>query len=595
MIVSSYNVRGLGGVVKRKRIRDLIRNNKIDFLAIQETKLEVISENLCYGLWGSCDCDWVFLPSEGRSGGILSIWSKPNNSLIFSFMGDGFVGVCLEWGVLKTIFFVVNVYSKCDINSKRVLWNNLITCKRGLGGGRWCVVGDFNAVSSLEERVGVNVMEARVVTTEIIEFRKFVEELELLDLPILGRKFTWYQASGRAMSRIDRILISDEWSHKWGSVTLWSLPREVSDHCPIILKYSHEDWGPRPFRFNNFWLENSKLVEIVESFWTSNNVEGWMGFALKEKLKGQKIILKAWHKEEYGGMEARIVDVVEDIKDLDVRGELVGLSTQEVEGRKEKFATLWRLLRSKEALMFQRSRSKWLKEGDANTKFFHNSVKMRTKLNTITAIKVEGEWLESPRRVREAVSSYFLNHVSSPSRNRPKLDGVTFPRLSEEENENLIAPFTLEEIEEVVSSSDGNKSPGPDGFNFAFVKKFWDLLKGDVRTMFDQFHGNSCLPKSFLSYFVTLIPKVCSPNSISDFRPISLLGCLYKIIAKVLTSRLARVMDTVISSTQSAFIKGRNLVDGVLVVNEVVDWVKKSKKECIIFKVDFEKAYDSVD
>ncbi|KAK2383073.1 hypothetical protein QL285_070563 [Trifolium repens] len=225
--------------------------------------------------------------------------------------------------------------------------------------------------------------------------------------------------------------------------------------------------------------------------------------------------------------------------------------------------------------MFQRSRSKWLKEGDANSKFFHNSVKMRTKLNTITAIKVEGEWLESPSSVKEAVSSYFLNHVSSPSKNRPKLDGVTFPRLSVEENENLIAPFTLEEIEEVVRSSDGNKSPGPDGFNFAFVKKFWDLLKGDVRTMFDQFHGNASLPKSFLSYFVTLIPKVCSPNSISDFRPISLLGCLYKIIAKVLTSRLARVMDTVISSTQSAFIKGRNLVDGVLVVNEVVDWVKK--------------------
>jgi exonuclease III len=120
MIVSSYNVRGLGDVVKRKRIRDLIRNNKIDFLAIQETKLEVISENLCYGLWGSCDCDWVFLPSEGRSGGILSIWSKPNNSLIFSFMGDGFVGVCLEWGLLKTICFVVNVYSKCDIHSKRL-------------------------------------------------------------------------------------------------------------------------------------------------------------------------------------------------------------------------------------------------------------------------------------------------------------------------------------------------------------------------------------------------------------------------------------------------------------------------------------------
>jgi hypothetical protein len=104
---------------------------------------------------------------------------------------------------------------------------------------------------------------------------------------------------------------------------------------------------------------------------------------------------------------------------------------------------------------------------------------------------------------------------------------------------------------------------GPDGFNFAFLKRFWELLKGDIRVMFNQFHGNSCLPKSLLSYFVTLIPKVSSPTLLSEFRLISLLGCLYKIIAKVLAKRLAKVMDMVISSHQTAFIKGRNLVDGV--------------------------------
>jgi hypothetical protein len=72
------------------------------------------------------------------------------------------------------------------------------------------VVGDFNAVRSVEERVGVNIADPRGVSTEIIEFRNFVEELELVDLPILGRKFTWYHESGRAMSRLDRILISDD-------------------------------------------------------------------------------------------------------------------------------------------------------------------------------------------------------------------------------------------------------------------------------------------------------------------------------------------------------------------------------------------------
>jgi hypothetical protein len=91
MIVLSFNVRGLGGVVKHKRIRELVREQHVDFLAIQETKLEVTTDKLCYYLWGDQDCDWAFLPSIGNSGGILSIWRKSVLKLIHSFV---FVGVC---------------------------------------------------------------------------------------------------------------------------------------------------------------------------------------------------------------------------------------------------------------------------------------------------------------------------------------------------------------------------------------------------------------------------------------------------------------------------------------------------------------------
>jgi hypothetical protein len=175
------------------------------------------------------------------------------------------------------------------------------------------------------------------------------------------------------------------------------------------------------------------------------------------------------------------------------------------------------------------------------------------------------------------------------------LDGVVFPVISEGENVMLTAPFCWEEIEGVVMNSDGNKSPGPDEFNFAFLKKFWYLLKGEVRILFDQFFSNANLPKGLLSYFITLIPKVACPSSLGEFRPISLLGCIYKLIAKVLAARLAKVMDSVVASTQSAFVKGRNLVDGVMVVNEVIDFAKKSGRACFVLKVDFEKAYDSVD
>jgi hypothetical protein len=80
-------------------IRDLEIKEKVDFLAIQETKLEMVTDSLCYFLWGGEDCSWAFLPSEGSSGGILSIWRKSSSSLIFTFSGEGFVGVCLNWGV----------------------------------------------------------------------------------------------------------------------------------------------------------------------------------------------------------------------------------------------------------------------------------------------------------------------------------------------------------------------------------------------------------------------------------------------------------------------------------------------------------------
>jgi hypothetical protein len=122
----------------------------------------------------------------------------------------------------------------------------------------------------MEERVGNYAEDGRVTTLEVLEFGNFVEELELVDLPLLGRKFTWYHASGRSMSRIDRALISDEWAQRWGNVALWAMPRDVSDHCPLILKYCHDDWGPKPFRFNNFWF-SKRLLNLL------GVVKGWRG------------------------------------------------------------------------------------------------------------------------------------------------------------------------------------------------------------------------------------------------------------------------------------------------------------------------------
>ncbi|GAU16627.1 hypothetical protein TSUD_325750 [Trifolium subterraneum] len=110
-----------------------------------------------------------------------------------------------------------------------------------------------------------------------------------------------------------------------------------------------------------------------------------------------------------------------------------------------------------------------------------------------------------------------------------------------------------------------------------------------------EFHRNGKLTKGLNSTFIALIPKIDSPQRLNDFRPISLVGCLYKILAKVLANRLRLVIGSVISESQTAFVKDRQILDGILIANEVVDEARKAKKELMLFKVDFEKAYDSVD
>ncbi|GAU32090.1 hypothetical protein TSUD_152950 [Trifolium subterraneum] len=534
-------------------------------MALQESKLGVVNNKLCEQLWGGDDVGWMSSPAIGRSGCVITMWDNKKGKLISSFQGQGYLGVVLQWGANEEICVVVNVYAPCVLNAKKVLWVDLLVARRFYAAEHFCILGDFNSVRGVEERKGVSGGVEISEDTRI--FNVFLDNIGLVDLPLMGRKFTWVRPNGRCMNRLDRVLVSDKWWEDCGAVSLWGLRRDVSDHCPIIVRYNGFDWGPKPFRFNNHWLNNKDFSKVVEGEWASFQVNGWMGF---------------------------IDALTEDIKDLDLKDEREGLSENELLLRKDKFSQLWLLMKSKDSLEFQKSRSRWLKERDANTGFFHVCVKSRKRSNAIVALRKGSVWLSKPDEIRKEVVSYFKQHFEEVPWERPRLDGIKFKQLRESEAFGLEEIFREAEVVEVIDLSDGNKSPGPDGFNFAFYKKFWGVLKVEIMRFFQEFHLSTKLPSCFSSFFIALIPKVLSPHQVSEFRPISLLGSLYKLLSKVLASRLGTVMDNIISKSQSAFIKGRFLVDGVVVINEVVDLAKRAKEECVIFKVDFEKAYDSV-
>ncbi|XP_058784867.1 uncharacterized protein LOC131659732 [Vicia villosa] len=196
--------------------------------------------------------------------------------------------------------------------------------------------------------------------------------------------------------------------------------------------------------------------------------------------------------------------------------------------------------------------------------------------------------MEIPIEVKEAVKVNFEDKVIESNLVRSSLDGLDFISLSLEDSISLEAPFSEEEIKEAVWSCDFI------GMSLLFIKRYWYFNGKDIVACFRDFHVGAVLSKSITSYFLSLISKVSNPLGLDDNRPICLVGSIYKIISKLLASRIKKVLSSVISNCKSDFVSGRQMIDSVLVVNEIVDYASKEGKECLMFKGDFEKVYDKV-
>ncbi|GKV21933.1 hypothetical protein SLEP1_g31856 [Rubroshorea leprosula] len=555
---------------------------------VEETKLEKIDRYMCSRIWGSVEFDWCFKPSNGMSGGLLCVWDAKVFKKREILEGNNFIGVYGVWGKEETPVYILNIYSPCTLAGKRGLWEEL-QCLIKNRRGRWCLGGDFNATRSTGERQG-----SREMTTEMREFNCFIHEAELIDLPLVGRKFTWYNSNGLQMSRIDRFLLSNEWVLKWKDVKQMGLRRTVSDHCPILLKNEKVDWGPKPFKFFNAWIDQPGCIGTIRKAWKSCEVNGGYGFRLKERLKFTKKALKVWSGSSMTTIEKNIMEAEVEIEELDKKGENSLLTHSDIERRRGCFIDLWNNLKIKESMWQQKSRKMWLKEGDANTKFFHRSVNGRRRRNEICSILVNGKQLTGVTEIKEGVAEYFKNIFTEEVWQRPKLDGIGFKQISQADNELLVAPFSEEEVRKVIWECDSSKAPGPDGFNFGFLKSMWEDIKTEVIGFVKEFQEQGRLERGSNASFIVLIPKTENPQRIEEYRTISLIGVMYKVIAKLLASRLCKVLHKIIGEQQMAFIKGRQLVDGVVIANEVIDEAKRRRKKSFMFKVDFEKAYDKV-
>ena len=248
----------------------------------------------------------------------------------------------------------------------------------------------------------------------------------------------------------------------------------------------------------------------------------------------------------------------------------------------------------------QKARAKWIKLGDANNKYFSSVIKERNNKKSIRSLmSLDGRMLHEPQEIQNEFVLFYRSLMGTAADRLPAINTQVMKRgpiLSRQHRIQLCATITYQEIVEALKFIGSDKAPGIDGYNALFFKHTWKIIEHDVIDVVKSFFNTGNLFKSFNCTLVSLIPKVQSPKSVKEFRPIACCTVMYKIISKVITQRMHEVIHTIISDSQAGFIPGRKIGDNIILAHELVKaYTRKNVSPMSMLKIDLQKAYDSVE
>nr|GEW54986.1 RNA-directed DNA polymerase, eukaryota [Tanacetum cinerariifolium] len=450
---------------------ELTIKNKLNFIAIQETKMDRVSHMDVKFMWGNSNYDFVCSDSLGNYGGILCIWEATVFKKDYVTISDSFVSIYGTWLSSNAKILFVAIYAPQHAAYKWVLWDYLLILL-GRWNGEAILMGDFNEVRSRDERRGpwFNPSSARV-------FDHFISSSGLVDVKMEGYAFTWSHPSATKMSKLDRFLVSDGFD------------------------------------------------EMVEQTWRSFSYSDRNEMIrFKKKLQELKSIIRHWIKEKRaqlsGSKRHELKHQHHDIKVMEVMDSL------------------------------QKSKVRWAIEGDENSKFFHGIINKKRSQLAIHGEFVDGIWHNDPRSVKEAFHNHYEARFKKHTTSGLKLNFIFPKRLLQDQVVDL-------------------------------ERKYWEFVGPDFCEAVEHFFVNGSFSNGCNSSFIALIPKVMDAKFVYDYRPISLIGSVYKVVTKYMANRLALVIADIVSDTHSAFVAERQILDGPFILNEVLHWCKRKNKKAM--------------
>ena len=599
--VASINIAGIQAPDKIQVLLNHIRNQSLDVVGLQEVFFHKLP---------SPDPQYDFVSNIGpkkRGSGILIKRGIPYNRV--SLDPDGRL-ISMDIGS----FTFITVYApsgKGEREMRNEFFRQTIPAYGVSSQLPLVIVGDFNCIEHTNDRTSTVVTcRAKIVNRFLTEM---VAGLELVDVWLKLRPnepgHTFFHSKGS--SRLDRVYVSRSLSDSFTGVGLQ--PLAITDHLCIQSTFSCNFEPPNiPRSTNGLWKLNTGVLS-EESY--QNEIAYFINSSARHPLREGNVA--SWWEDilkpgiiriskRYCGRRARMIrdtrayyqaciqhviqaDVLDWAAFKELRSTLKSWEVRTLNGHGVR-SRCFEGIETESASVFHVRRSR----------------ENHRRCSIDRLLSTDGEILSSKDRIAEEMTKHF----TSVFKNQPSpdnavgslfLDGI---RNCCKYTPDLVAPITAFEIKGALLNTKRNKSPGTDGIPYEFYLTFWDTIAPHFLDMFTHILERGSLTPSQGKAAIRLIPKIPDAQRLSEFRPISLLNCDYKLMASVLAMRLRRTLPATIGSHQKGGVPGRLIIDNLCLYIDVIQYIDergandaKSTRAgafAAILGVDLEKAYDLV-
>lgn len=389
-----WNCQGAGSKEFVRTARMFIKSHNPLIMGLLETKISGERANaICKKLNFN---KWVRIEAIGFSGGIWILWRDEIN-VVVSHTHPQFA--VLDICHMGKRWNLVIVYASPDYQLRNKLWSELNKERLGLVD-EWMAVGDFNAVTNVDEVSNQNTFNQR----RCAGLKKWIHREGLIDPGFTGPLFTWVrgkETDNFKGARLDRAVCSTEWLNYFPDVNVKHLPRIKSDHSPLLINLAGiTSKKKNDFMFQVAWMSHPHFRSFIADNWRKEE-------NAVTNIKRLTPLLEYWNEECFGNIfkrKNRLVARINGIQKALARNKNNGLLHLERNLRRDLEETLYQ----EEVYWYQKSREDWICSGDKNTKFYHAAVNVKKVRRRIEHLMTdEGDWIEDENRLKNMIRDHF--------------------------------------------------------------------------------------------------------------------------------------------------------------------------------------------